>query len=116
MIATMTRRTKSRAAKPSAKAATASRLLSVYDGQERLGDIVERDGEFIASDVDGKTLGTFAAQRQAADAISAACRERRALLARQASYPPAARATHSTATPKASKRDQRDGRKTERAA
>jgi hypothetical protein len=32
---------------------------SVYDGQDRLGDVQERDGEFVARDRQGNIIGIF---------------------------------------------------------
>jgi hypothetical protein len=44
--------------------------LTVYDGADRVGSLVERAGEFHAYDVDGRHLGAFADMRAAVRAIS----------------------------------------------
>jgi len=43
--------------------------LTVYDGQMLLGEILEHRGMFVAIDLDGKRLGTFADMRSAARAL-----------------------------------------------
>jgi hypothetical protein len=43
---------------------------SVYDSAaDRIGDIQEQDQRFLARDRQGRALGTFASQSEAADAI-----------------------------------------------
>jgi len=93
----MAARTARKAAK-AREAPAASRPLSLCDGRDWLGNIVERDGKFVAFDTAGKTLGTFPTLRQAADAVTDAQRERAARIA-PAPQPPARRAARSTATP-----------------
>jgi hypothetical protein len=53
-------RRNSRAQRPSADQA-----LTVYDGQYRVGSVVERDGKFITYDVDDLHVGVFATLREA---------------------------------------------------
>ena len=50
-----------------------SAMLSVYDGQRCLGNIVKRGKcGFEAFDLDDKSLGTFPTDHEAADAVIAA--------------------------------------------
>ena len=46
--------------------------LAVYDGQHRVGSVVERDGEFLAFDNHDRRVGVFTNQREALRAIPAA--------------------------------------------
>jgi hypothetical protein len=39
--------------------------LTIYDGQQRVGSIVERDGKFLTYDIDDLHLGVFATLRDA---------------------------------------------------
>jgi hypothetical protein len=48
---------------------TRNHALSVFDGADRVGSLVERAGEFHAYDVDGRHLGAFTDMRAAARAI-----------------------------------------------
>ena len=43
--------------------------LGIYDGQCRAGTIIKQDGEFFAFDADGRCLGTFDTQIEAARKI-----------------------------------------------
>ena len=43
--------------------------LAVYDGANRVGSIVERDGQFQAFDAHDRRVGTFGNQRDAMRAI-----------------------------------------------
>ena len=46
-----------------------SAALAVYDGQDRVGSVVERDGGFDAYDASGRHLGAFLSRREAMRAI-----------------------------------------------
>jgi hypothetical protein len=48
---------------------------SIYDGQERLGDIQQSGGEFVARDRSGQVIGRY---DSAADAINVVCERARA--------------------------------------
>jgi hypothetical protein len=48
---------------------TAKTRQSVYDGQERLGDVEQRDADFIARDRRGRVIGVFDSESVAVDAI-----------------------------------------------
>jgi hypothetical protein len=43
--------------------------LGIDDGQARAGTIIKQDGEFFAFDADGRCLGTFDTQIEAARKI-----------------------------------------------
>lgn len=51
---------------------TATPRRSIYDGQDRLGDVEQLDGEYIARDRRGNSLGRFDSALEAANAISKA--------------------------------------------
>jgi hypothetical protein len=55
-----------------ARRPTADRPLTVYDGQRRVGSVVQRDGEFLAFDAHDRRVGVFTNQREALRAIPAA--------------------------------------------
>jgi hypothetical protein len=55
-----------------ARRPTADHALAVYDGQHRVGSVVERNGEFLAFDVHNRRVGVFTSQREALRAIPAA--------------------------------------------
>jgi hypothetical protein len=44
---------------------TADQEITVYDGQHRVGSVVERDGKFLTYDVDDLHVGVFATLRDA---------------------------------------------------
>jgi hypothetical protein len=50
----------------------ADHALAVYDGQRRVGSVVERNGEFLAFDVRDHRAGVFTNQREALQAMPAA--------------------------------------------
>jgi hypothetical protein len=54
---------------------TACPVLSVYDGQTRVGEIRRRDGRFIAIDAQNRELGRFETLRNAMRAIPRAAIE-----------------------------------------
>jgi hypothetical protein len=54
------------------QAADPSARRSIYDGQERLGDIQQRGDDFVARDRSGKVLGAFDSVRDAIDAVGKA--------------------------------------------
>jgi hypothetical protein len=45
---------------------------SVYVGRDRIGDVAQREGGFVARDRAGRIIGTFNSALEAADAVSAA--------------------------------------------
>jgi hypothetical protein len=47
---------------------TCSPRRAVYDGQDRIGDVLERDGGFIAHNRRGEIVGTFGSLPDAANA------------------------------------------------
>jgi hypothetical protein len=49
--------------------------LGIYDGQDRAGTVIRRDGEFFAFDADGECLGTFDTMLEASRKIPRARRE-----------------------------------------
>jgi hypothetical protein len=51
---------------------TADQEITVYDGQHRVGSVVERDGEFFPFDVYDRRLGVFSNQSEAMRALRAA--------------------------------------------
>jgi hypothetical protein len=57
---------------PSARRVDQVRTLSprraIYDGQDRIGDVLERNGTFIAHDRRGEVVGTFSSLPAAANA------------------------------------------------
>jgi hypothetical protein len=46
--------------------------VSLFDGRDFLGRIVQRDGQFVAFDAQGKQLGSYPTQAAASHAISGA--------------------------------------------
>jgi hypothetical protein len=44
--------------------------LSIYDGADRIGTVIERDGCCYAFDINGVHLGEFKKRKHAADAVS----------------------------------------------
>jgi hypothetical protein len=46
--------------------------LALYDGQQRMGDIAERERGFDARDADGNRLGRFPSQKAAVEAVTRA--------------------------------------------
>lgn len=48
---------------------SADQALTVYDGQHRVGSIVERNGKFIASDAHDRRVGIFTTRREALRAL-----------------------------------------------
>jgi hypothetical protein len=50
------------------KADVGGHSLAVYDGRERVGSLVERDGRFEAYDLEGRCVGIFPNLRAAAQA------------------------------------------------
>jgi hypothetical protein len=65
MTAPRKRATKS----PEKRVDTRSHALSVFDGAIRAGSLVERGGEFLAFDLDGRHLGAFPDMRTASRSI-----------------------------------------------
>jgi hypothetical protein len=57
---------------PGAPRPTADHALAVYDGQQRIGSVVERNGEFLVFDIHDRRVGVFTNQREALRAIPAA--------------------------------------------
>ena len=57
---------------PQAPAASSDHALAVYDGQHRVGSVVERNGEFLAFDNHDRRVGVFTNQSEALRAIPAA--------------------------------------------
>jgi hypothetical protein len=55
-----------------ARRPTVDHALAVYDGQQRVGSVVEHDGEFLAFDVHNRRVGVFTNQREALRALPAA--------------------------------------------
>jgi hypothetical protein len=55
-----------------ARRPTVDHALAVYDGQQRVGTVVERNGEFLALDVHDRRVGVFTKQRDAAHALPVA--------------------------------------------
>jgi hypothetical protein len=55
-----------------ARRPTAGQALTVYDGQHRVGSVVERDGRFLTYDIDDLHVGVFATLRDAMRALPAA--------------------------------------------
>lgn len=51
-------------------------VLSIYDGQEHLGDLATVPDGFLAFDQDGTRIGSFASRQQAERAITAEARAR----------------------------------------
>jgi hypothetical protein len=51
---------------------TADQEITVYDGQHRVGSVVERDGRFLTYDSDDLHIGVFATLRDAMRALPAA--------------------------------------------
>jgi hypothetical protein len=51
---------------------TADQQITVYDGQHRVGSIVERNGEFLALDSHDRRVGVFTKQSDAVRALPAA--------------------------------------------
>jgi hypothetical protein len=49
---------------------TEARQLSLYDGQDRIGMVVERNGRCDAFDVHGIHLGTFPKMKAAVSAVN----------------------------------------------
>jgi hypothetical protein len=45
------------------------RVLTVFDGADRVGSLVETGGEFRAFDLDGRCLGSFPTMLRAARAL-----------------------------------------------
>jgi hypothetical protein len=45
---------------------------SIYSGRDRIGDVAQREGGFVARDRAGRIIGTFNSALEAADAVSAA--------------------------------------------
>ncbi len=50
---------------------TRNHALTVFDGADRVGSLVERAGKFEAFDIEGRHLGTFPDLRAASRAIPA---------------------------------------------
>jgi hypothetical protein len=55
-----------------ARRPTVDNALAVYDGQQRVGTVVERNGKFLAVDVHDRRVGVFTKQSDAARALPAA--------------------------------------------
>jgi hypothetical protein len=55
-----------------ARQTTADHALAVYDGQQRVGSVLERDGEFLALDVHDRRVSVFTRQSDAVRALPAA--------------------------------------------
>ena len=55
-----------------ARKPTADRALAVYDGQHRVGSVVERHGKFLTYDIDDLNVGVFATLRDAMRVLPAA--------------------------------------------
>jgi hypothetical protein len=55
-----------------ARRPTADQALTVYDGQHRVGSVVERNGKFLTYDIDDLHVGVFATLRDAMRALPAA--------------------------------------------
>jgi hypothetical protein len=55
-----------------ARRPTADQALTVYDGQHRVGSVVERDGKFLTYDIDDLHVGVFATLPDAMRALPAA--------------------------------------------
>jgi hypothetical protein len=55
-----------------ARRTTANHALAVYDGQHRVGSVVERNGEFLALDSHDRRVGVFTKQSAAVRALPAA--------------------------------------------
>jgi hypothetical protein len=55
-----------------ARKPTADRALAVYDGQHRIGSVVERHGKFLTYDTDDLNVGVFATLRDAMRVLPAA--------------------------------------------
>jgi hypothetical protein len=51
---------------------TAGQALAVYDGQQRVGSVLERDGEFLAFDNRDRRVGVFTNQSEALRALPSA--------------------------------------------
>jgi hypothetical protein len=46
--------------------------MAVYDGQHRVGSVLQRNGEFLAFDVHDRRVGVFTKQSDAVRALPAA--------------------------------------------
>jgi hypothetical protein len=55
-----------------ARRPSADQALTVYDGQHRVGSVVERNGGFFALDVHDRRVGVFPNQSEAMRALPAA--------------------------------------------
>lgn len=56
---------------PKAPRPTADHAIAVYDGQQRVGSVVERNGEFLAFNVHDRRVGVFTKQSDAKRALPA---------------------------------------------
>jgi hypothetical protein len=54
-----------------ARRRTADHALAVYDGHQRVGSVVKRNGEFLAFDNHNRRVGVFTNQREALRAFPA---------------------------------------------
>jgi hypothetical protein len=51
---------------------TANQEITVYDGQHRVGSVLERDGKFLVFDAHDRRVGMFTNRREALRTLSAA--------------------------------------------